>query len=249
MKTLDCLSNSSSNTISALLYERTQRDQEIVKITTIRMPSLGLTEFIVVLLYRVAAPRHRCHGHCGGWRHCRPGPAPPFPLPTLAPPHPRVLERPSSPSPNRLMEPSDPDASSWGRRGCPCVIHGWGPCPNRVAPAHGSSSSGQQGEAEGKEEDEPHQISVVIVLVQASLTRQTARISIGPRGQPQGPLTLRTTTLHTSPTPSLVMLPPSALPSTEADTSGSATPQDLKSLCDNRVLWRFARFATPIGKG
>jgi hypothetical protein len=103
---------------------------------------------------------------------------------------------PPSPSPDRpayrSMEPSYPDASLWGRRGRPCAVHGWGPCPNRVALAHVPLSSGQQGEAV-REEDELHQILTVTGLVQASLTHRMARISISPRGQHQGPLALRTT--------------------------------------------------------
>jgi hypothetical protein len=53
----------------------------------------------------------------------------------------------------------------------------------------------------------------------------------------------------TLPTPSLVAPPPLALPSTEVDTLVSGTPSNLLSLCGNRVLRWFARFATPIGKG
>jgi hypothetical protein len=147
------------------------------------------------------------------------------------------------------MEPSDTDTSPLGRRGRPCAVHGWGPCPNQVAPGLGSSSSGQQGEVEGEEEDEPRQISVLTGLVQASLTRRTVRISIGPRGRPQGPLTSRTTMLLTLPTPSLVTPLPLALPSTEASPSGSGTLRDLKSLCGKWVLRRFVRFTAPTGKG
>jgi hypothetical protein len=131
--------------------------------------------------------------------HCRLGSASPFPPPASAPPHPRVLERLPSPSLDRPMEPSDPDASPWGSRGRPCVIHSWGPCPNRVALGLGSSSSSQQGEVEGEEEDEPHRISVVTSLVQVPLTHWMVRISIGPWGQPQGPLTPSTTMPPTSP--------------------------------------------------
>jgi hypothetical protein len=47
------------------------------------------------------------------------------------------------------MELSDLDASPWGRRGRPCAIHGWGPCPNRVALGLGSTLSGRQGEEDG----------------------------------------------------------------------------------------------------
>jgi hypothetical protein len=113
-----------------------------------------------------------------------------------------------SPSPDqpvyRSMEPSSPEASPWGRRGRPCVIHGWRPCPNRVKHAHGSSSSCRQGEAEGEEEeDEARRISVVTGHVEAPAIRRMAHISIGPRGQPQGSLVPWTTTPPTSSTPSL----------------------------------------------
>jgi hypothetical protein len=134
-----------------------------------------LSKFIIALLHRVAGPLHRRHGHRGGRRHRRP-------IPT-------VLKRPTSPSPNRTgyrsMEPSDHVTSPRGRWGHLCAVHGWGPCPNRVAPAVESSSRGQEGEAEGGEEEEPWQISIVAGLVQGSLTRQTARITAGPRGQPK----------------------------------------------------------------
>jgi hypothetical protein len=83
----------------------------------------------------------------------------------------------------RPMEPLDPDASPWDRRGRSCVIHYWGPCPNWVTQVHGSSSSGRQGEAEGEqEEDEAHRISVVTDLVEAQVIHQTVMISIGSRG-------------------------------------------------------------------
>jgi hypothetical protein len=137
------------------------------------MPSSDLTDFILALLRRVDGPRHRRCGPCGGQCHRHPAPTPTAPPESLTtPPHTRVLEQPPSPSPDWVayqpMEPLDLDASPWGHRDRPCAIHGWGPCPNRVALAHGPSSSGQQGEAEGEEEDEARQISV--------------RISIGPRG-------------------------------------------------------------------
>jgi hypothetical protein len=193
------------------------------------MTSRELTDFIVALLHNVAYPCHRRHSCCGGWHHRHPAPASAQLLSSpSAPPHSRVLERPMSPSPDRPVyrpiEPSNPNASPWGCRGCPCVVHGWG-------------------------QDEPHQISVVTGLVHASLTRRTARISIGPRGRPQGPLAPRTTTPPTSSTPSLVAPLPSALPSIEAGPSGSGTLLDLKSSCGNRVLRQFTLFTAPISKG
>jgi hypothetical protein len=125
-----------------------------------------------------------------------------------------------------------------------------GHAPNWVTQVHGSSSSGRQGEAEGEqEEDEAHRISVVTGLVEAQVIHQTVMISIGSRGWPQEPLMPWTTMPLTLPTPSLVAPPPLALPSTEVDTSVSGTPSNLLSLCGNRVLHWFARFATPIGKG
>jgi hypothetical protein len=76
-----------------------------------------------------------------------------------ATPRSRVLERPPSPSPDRLayqpMEPSDLDASSWDHRGWPCAIHGWGPCLNRDALAHKPSSSGRQGRQREKKKAKP----------------------------------------------------------------------------------------------
>jgi hypothetical protein len=62
----------------------------------------------------------------------------------------------------------------------------------------------------------------------------SARISICPRGQLQGLLAPRTTTLSISPTPYLAAPPPLALPSSEASPSCSEAPPDLLSPCVNR---------------
>jgi hypothetical protein len=81
------------------------------------------------------------------------------------------------------MEPSDPDASRCGRRGWPCVVHGWGLCPNWVAPAHVPLSSGsQEEEVGGEEEDDECRILVVAGPIGAPAIRQMTRISIGPEG-------------------------------------------------------------------
>jgi hypothetical protein len=126
------------------------------------------------------------------------------------------------------MEPSDPEASPWDRRVGPCVIHGW-PCPNRVAPAQGPSSSSNQGEEEGREGADECRITVVIGPFGAPTIRRTACITIGPRGQTQGPLAPRT---EPSPPPSPTLaVPPPTLPSTEAGPSGSGPPPDLLSPC------------------
>jgi hypothetical protein len=179
-----------------------------------------------------------------------PVPVPPLQPSSSAPPHFRVLERPLSPSPSpdrpayRPMEPLDPNDSPWSRRLVPCAVHGWA-CPNRVTLAQGASSSGVQGEEEGREEDEDNdcQISVVSSLVGPPAIRQTARISIGPRGRPHVPLAPQTaTTLSSLPTPSLAAPgPPPMLPSSEASP--------LLSLCGNPLLRRFAHLATPSDKG
>jgi hypothetical protein len=109
------------------------------------------------------------------------------------------------------MEPSDPEASPWDRRVGPCVIHGW-PCPNRVAPAQGPSSSSNQGEEEGREGADECRITVVTGPFGAPTIRRTACITIGPRGQTQGPLAPRT---EPSPPPSpTLVVPPPTLPST-----------------------------------
>jgi hypothetical protein len=160
-----------------------------------------------------------------------------------------------SPSLDRLayrpMEPSDPDASPRGHRGYLCAIHSWGPCPNRVAPEPGSSSSGRQGEAEGgEEEDKACRITVVTGLIGVPVIRQTTRITISPRGRPQGPMVSQTTTTPpTSPTLYLVTPPPLTLPPTDAGPSSSGTLSDLLSPCGNQVLRWFARFTAPTGKG
>jgi hypothetical protein len=217
----------------------------------------GLTDLALALFHAIAAPRnHRC-GHHGGRRHRRPtvAPAPQQPLSPLAVSHRRVLERPPSPSPDRLayrpMEPSDPDASPWGRRGQPCSIHGWGSCPYQVAPVHEPLSTGHGGGGEEEEEDDERRITVVISLVGAPTICRMARISIDPRGRPQGLLVPRaTTTPPTSPTPSLpAPPPPPGLSSLEAGPSGFVTPLDLLSPCGNRVLRRFTCFTTPSDKG
>jgi hypothetical protein len=170
-------------------------------------------------------------------------PPPPYPRPCTTTTVTFVRATPSSvgaalsPYPNRPMEPLDLDASPWGRRGRPCAIHGWGSCPNRVASVHRPSSLGRQGgegEEEQEEEDE-HRITVVTDPVGASAIHRMTRISIGPRGRPQGPLAPRTaTTPPKSSTLSLVVPPP---------------PPDLLSPCGNRVLRWFTRFVAPSGKG
>jgi hypothetical protein len=223
------------------------------------MPGHGLINLVLALLHAVAAPQRRHCGHRGGRRHRRQihAPAPPLePLSSVVA-HRRVLERPPSPSPEwaayRPLEPSDPDASPWGCRVGPCAIHGWA-CPNRVALAQGPSSSYIQGEAEGREEEaDEHRITVVTGPVRASTVRQTARITIGPRGRPQGPLAPRTEPSPppspTSPTLVAPPPPPLALPPTEAGQSSFGTSADLLSPCGNQVLRLFTRFAAPFGKG
>jgi hypothetical protein len=67
------------------------------------------------------------------------------------------------------------------------AIHGWGTCPNLVAPAVGSLSQGHEGEEEGQEkEEETRQIPVVPGLLQRPLTHRMVMKTIGPRGR--GPL-------------------------------------------------------------
>jgi hypothetical protein len=96
------------------------REQQIHKG---KIPSANLTDMVVALLHQVASPRHRCHGRHGGRHHRCQAPAP-TPS-TSTPSNPRFLERPLSPSLDRLtyrsMEPSDHDASPSGRHGHPCV--------------------------------------------------------------------------------------------------------------------------------
>jgi hypothetical protein len=123
------------------------------------MPGRDLTDLIVALLHHVTSPRHHCRGSRGGRCHRRP--TPPQPPAASATPNPRVLERFPSPSLDRPayrpMEPSDHDASPRGRHGCPCTTHGWGMCPNPIAPVVRSSSRELEGEEE--EEEEPRRIS------------------------------------------------------------------------------------------
>jgi hypothetical protein len=175
--------------LSATHYQHCSKSvQRESKIKSGKMLSNVLTDAILALLHAVAAPHHRRCGRRGGRCHRRPvlAPAPPQQPPPSTAPHRRVLERPPSPSLDRpayrSMEPSDPDASPWGRRGRPCAIHNWG-CPNRVAPAQGPSSSSSQGVEERREEenDECH-ITVVTGPVGAPTIHQTTLISIGPHG-------------------------------------------------------------------
>jgi hypothetical protein len=171
-------------------------------------------------------------------------PTSPPPLPPSATPHCRVLERSTSPSP-------DHDTHPRGCQGGSCAIHGWD-YPSWVTLVHDPSSSSRQGEEEGGEEEEDEcQISVVNDPVGAPVIRWTARISIGPRGRPQGPLAPRTTTtMPTSPTTSFAASGPlSALPSSEAGPSSSETPPDHKSPCSNWLLCRFTHHTTPSGTG
>jgi hypothetical protein len=96
---------------------------------------------------------------------------------------------------------SDPDAHPRGHQGWPCAIHGWD-CPNQAAPVHDPSSSSRQEEEEGGEdEDDERQISVVTGPIGASVIRRMTRISIGPRGRPQGSLAPRTATNLANPFP------------------------------------------------
>jgi hypothetical protein len=127
-----------------------------------------------------------------------------------------------------------------------------GHAPTRL---HRSTSLCQRvmggGGGEEEEEDDERRITVVINLVGAPTICRMARISIDPRGRPQGLLVPRaTTTPPTSPTPSLLAPPPPpGLSSLEAGPSGFVTPLDLLSLCGNRVLRRFTCFTTPSDKG
>jgi hypothetical protein len=148
------------------------------------------------------------------------------------------------------MELSDLDVHPQGRPGGSCAVHGWD-CHNWIAPVHDPSSSSRQGEEEGEEEDDERHILVVTGPVGVSVIRQMACISISPRGRPQGSLAPWTTTMPlTSPTPSLIVSGLlSALSSSEAGPSGSATPPDLKSPCSNRLLCRFTHHAAPSSKG
>jgi hypothetical protein len=130
------------------------------------------------------------------------------------------------------------------------------------------TSNGSSGWAMRREdEDDNRRISVVTGPVGQPVMRQIARISIGLRGRPKGPLASRAvTTPPGSPTPTLVVPgPPPALPSSEAEPSGSELPSALPqsearpsksgsllaplSPYGNRLLRRFAHLATPTGRG
>jgi hypothetical protein len=111
----------------------------------VRMPSTNLSDFVLAMLHQITGPRcrhcgGRCH-HCqvpassvsthpsGGNTRARTSGTATQPPPASAPSRPRVLKRPSSPSPDRpvyrAMEPSDNDVSPRSHRGHPCAIHGW----------------------------------------------------------------------------------------------------------------------------
>jgi hypothetical protein len=87
----------------------------------------------------------------------------------------------------------------------------------------------------------------------APVIRRTTRITIGPRGRPQGPLAPQTEPSPPSSPISLTLAtpppPPLALPSLKVSLSSSGMLLDLLSPCSNWVLRRFTRFATPSGKG
>jgi hypothetical protein len=133
----------------------------------------------------------------------------------------------------------------------PVVCHPWlGALPQPgCTSAHAFVIEPSGGEEEEEEED--HYIMAVTGPVVAPVIRQTTQISIGPRGRPQGPLVQRiATTPPTSLTPSLATPPsPSALPSSEAGPSDPGMSSDLKSLCGNRLLRRFAHFPASSDKG
>jgi hypothetical protein len=118
-------------------------------------------------------------------------------------------------------------------QGRSCVIHGWGSWPNQVRPVHGPFHQAISGRRRRRRRRQQVPHLGGHRPVGASSIRWTTRISIGPRGRPQGPLAPHTvTTPPTSPTTSLVAPGlPSALPSSEAGPSGSGTPSDLKSMC------------------
>jgi hypothetical protein len=90
---------------------RTERDRRAI---LGKMPSRALTDLIIALLHEVCCGRH------GGRHHRRSAIAPtsPPPLPTSAAPHRKVMERPLSPSPDRLVNWPlvllDPDAHPRG---------------------------------------------------------------------------------------------------------------------------------------
>jgi hypothetical protein len=131
------------------------------------MPSNGLTNLVLALLHVVAT----------------------VVFGRTTPP--RVGEAPERPT-YRSIEPSDPDASPRDRQVGPCAIHGW-PCPNRVAPAQGPSSSGNQREEERREEEaDERRITVVTSPVGTPMICRMVRITIAQRGRPQGPLAPRT---------------------------------------------------------
>jgi hypothetical protein len=207
------------------------------------MPTRALTDLIVALLHEVADPRHHRCDHRGGRRHrhtvVAPASPPPPPLPSV-----------DATTTLLPMELSDPDTHPRARHGGSCAVHGWD-CPNWVAPVHDRSFVIEPSGGGGEEEDNEHRISVVTGLVGAPMIYWMTHISIGPRGQPQGPLKPRTiTTPPTSPIPSLIAPgPPPTLPSSEANPSGSETSPDLKSPCSNRLLHRLTHHTAPSSKG
>jgi hypothetical protein len=120
-----CLSNLSLNTLSALLYESTERaNQEKIK-NSGKMPTLDFTELILVLLHRVASPHHHHSGCSGHQRHHQSGPTPSI-MPAAPIPFPRPVSLPADGTlgPRRLSMGSSrsavcyPRLRAMGQLGC-----------------------------------------------------------------------------------------------------------------------------------
>jgi hypothetical protein len=225
-----------SHMLSTMLYECSKREQRSAtknKIKSGKIPINGLTDVILALLHAVAAPCHCHRGRHGGRCHRRLvlTPAPPHQPPPSAALHHHVLERPRPlPLTGRLT-------SRWS--------------PRTRTPLQEVSRGGRQGEEGREEEDDERRVTVVTNAIGTSMIHRMARITIGPRGRPHGPLAPRTEPSPSSSPTSLTLAapPPPVLPSPEASLSGFGMLPDLLSPCGNHVLWWFARFASPSGKG
>jgi hypothetical protein len=123
--------------------------------------------------------------------------------------------------------------------------------PRTRTPLQEVSRGGRQGEEGREEEDDERRVTVVTNAIGTSMIHRMARITIGPRGRPHGPLAPRTEPSPSSSPTSLTLAapPPPVLPSPEASLSGFGMLPDLLSPCGNHVLRWFARFASPSGKG
>jgi hypothetical protein len=173
---------------------------------------------------------HQCNHHVG--RDVGAGPSNAAPTsPSSASTHPRVLEKPPSPSLDQPeywpLELSDIDASPRRHWGHPCTVHGWGMCPNPVALAATPS---------------------VVPMLHRPLTHCTVRKTTESRGRPHGTLgEPRSTTpaISQQGPPMIMLVVPALPPSSEVSPSETRSLPNPLSPSGNRIMWCLTHLASP----